>query len=264
MNNQVTLLGWYGGDKRVCLSAWQSTTEELGIQLPTTIEDRVDVIFQYLATQKKKTPDELLDMLALDGHGTPFEKAIVDFQIMGDLASHIHSLKHRISAINAESARYKEFLTDRYYIPDDWESIVISENGLRQLIDSNNDMASHLGQKSFLWKRALKEYSEAGYALYHAALSDMEPVLGRKRAKESARYFLGYTTQLNYDWQMNWRSFVNIQRLRNDSHAQREIHQIANSMLYLVQTIPGNPFAGCIRAFGLEVDPQYLLPGLVD
>lgn len=263
MNNQVTLLGWYGGDKRVCLSAWQSTTEELGIQLPTTIEDRVDVIFQYLATQKKKTPDELLDMLALDGHGTPFEKAIVDFQITGDLASHIHSLKHRISAINAESARYKEFLTDRYYLPDDWNGIKFSQEA-QEALSNSTVTAAGIPVLTDNWSEALEEYVQTGYSLYHIALADLEPVLGRKRAKESARYFLGYTTQLNYDWQMNWRSFVNIQRLRNDSHAQREIHQIANSMLYLVQTIPGNPFAGCIRAFGLEVDPQYLLPGLVD
>lgn len=246
--NSVQLLGFYGGDKRVCLSAWQSTTEELGIALPENIQDRVDVIFQHIARQKKKSPFELLQFLAANNHSTPFEKAILDFQITADLASHIHALKHRISGINSESARYKEFQQDKFYIPDDWGNITCTT----KLLDDFDNVQ----QK---WVDLLKWHTEDGFELYHACITDLEPVLGRKRAKESARYFLGYNTQLNFDWQMNFRSFVNIQQLRNDSHAQREIHQIANTMLYLVEQIPDNPFKYCLEAFGLKSDPEFLL-----
>jgi flavin-dependent thymidylate synthase len=247
-SNSVTLLGFYGGDHRVCLSAWQSTTEELGVELPKNIQNRVDVIFEHLAKQKKKSPYQLLEFLAANNHSTPFEKAILDFQITGDLASHIHALKHRISAINSESARYKEFQQDKYYIPDDWANITCSQS---------------LGEtghcKGMKWRDIIQQNTELNFALYHQCLEDLTPVLGRKRAKESARYFLGYNTQLNFDWQMNFRSFVNIQQLRNDSHAQREIHQITNTMLFLVETIPGNPFEYCLKAFNLKSDPKYLL-----
>lgn len=252
MQNSVSLLGYYGGDKRVCLSAWQSTTEELGIELPENIPDRVDVIFEYIAKNKKKSPYELLDFLAQNNHGTPFEKAILDFQITGDVASHIHSLKHRISAINAESARYKEFIADRYYIPDDWKNIECSKD----IYFNNDGLIVTRGEK---WSVILNDYSKAGFALYHQAIEDITPLLGRKRAKESARYFLGYNTQLNYDWQINFRSFVNIQQLRNDSHAQKEIHYITNTMLHLVENIPNNPFEYCLKAFNLQSDSNYLL-----
>lgn len=254
--NSVELLGYYGGDKRVCLSAWQSTTEELGIDLPEKIEDRVDVIFWYLAAQKKKTPWELLNFLAEEHHETPFEKAIVDFQLTGEIASHIHAIKHRISSINAESARYKEFTSDRYYIPEDWADIrcskAISENWINGILIAN---------KGERWTDILDLYSRIGFTLYHQAVDDIAPVLGKKRAKESARYFLGYNTQINFDWQMNFRSFLNIQQLRNSDHAQKEIHQIANTMLYLVERIPGEPFKGCLAAFELKADlnPEYLL-----
>ena len=251
-NNSVQLLGYYGGDKRVCLSAWQSTTEELGLELPDNIHDRVDVIFQHIAVQKKKSPFELLQFLAANNHSTPFEKAILDFQITADLASHIHALKHRISSVNSESARYKEFQQDKYCIPDDWKNTLASS----EIFDHNGEEFVSVGDK---WEVILDYYTQLGFNLYHQALADLEPVLGRKRAKESARYFLGYNTQLNFDWQINFRSFVNIQQLRNDSHAQREIHQIANTMLYLVETLPGNPFEYCLKAFNLKSDPEFCL-----
>jgi len=251
MNNKVELLGYYGGDKRACLSAWQSTTEELGIELPENINDRVDVIFEHISKSKKKSGNDLLAYLAAHHHETPFEKCILDFQITGDLASHIHSLKHRLSAINCESARYKEFQQDKYYIPDDWTSIESTE-----VVYVDNELVCEPWTD---WTDILDNHTKRGFALYHQAITDLTPQLGRKRAKESARYFLGYNTQLNYDWQMNFRSFVNIQQLRNDSNAQLEIHQIANTMLHLVETIPGNPFEFSLKAFNLKSNSSYLL-----
>ena len=239
MDNKVELLGYYGGDKRVCLSAWQSTTDELGLNIDEIpLNSRVDVIFKHLADQKKLTPYELLEMLATHNHGTPFEKVFVDFQLSADIASHIHSLKHRISHINAESARYKE-LADKYYIPEDWKGIKIQSEEIQQ--------------KYFCtyWDGLLKQQSKDNNQLYHISCEELTPILGRKRAKESSRYFLQYNKQLNYDWQMNWRSFINIQNLRNKPDAQKEIREIADAMLQQVKAIPGNPFEGCLKAFNL-------------
>ena len=251
-NNSIQLLGYYGGDKRVCLSAWQSTTEELGIDLPENIQDRVDVIFEHISKSKKKSPFDLLKFLAENTHETPFEKTLLDFQLTGEVCSHIHVIKHRLSSVNGESARYKEFQTDRFYIPDDWGSLARGD----LLLNQSGETLAVPGER---WVDLLRQHTEDGFELYHACLADLEPILGRKRAKESARYFLGYNTQLNFDWQMNFRSFVNIQQLRNDHHAQREIHQIANTMLYLVETIPGNPFEYCLKAFNLKSDPEFCL-----
>ena len=190
MKNTIELLGYYGGDKRSCISAWQSTTDELGLNIEEIHQNsRVDVIFKHLASQKKKTPDELLDMLAGEGHHTPFEKSLVDFQVSADIASHIHSLKHRISHINGESARYKE-LVDKNYIPEDWD-IPISSTWTKNRYNGCNT-----------WAEVLSEASDHNNMLYHEACKDLTPFLGRKRAKESSRYFLMYNKQMNYDFQM--------------------------------------------------------------
>lgn len=48
-------------------------------------------------------------------------------------------------------------------------------------------------------------------------------IKGRKRAKESARFFKTYNSQIQADVSFNLRSFANFLRLRNSKHAQLEI-----------------------------------------
>ena len=109
MNNTVELLGWYGSDEVIACSAWTSTSREL-------------------TDDKKSRIPSLIDMLWSNGHETPFEKATVHFLVNCDIASHIHLLKHRMASINAESARYKELKEDKFYLPEDWNGILCTEN----------------------------------------------------------------------------------------------------------------------------------------
>jgi thymidylate synthase (FAD) len=214
-NNNVELLGHYGSDEIIACSAWTSTSREL-------TED------------KKERIPKLINMLWTEGHETPFEKGSVHFLVNCDIASHIHLLKHRIASINAESARYKELVDDKYYLPEDWKGVYRDE------------------VKTQDWFSKLSIYTARGNELYHECLKDLTPVLGRKRAKESARFFKTYNSQIQADVQFNMRSFANFLKLRNSEHSQKEIREIAAQMLSLVQEIPGNPFQHTIKAFGYE------------
>ncbi len=78
--------------------------------------------------------------------------------------------------------------------------------------------------------------------MYHEAIQALEPILGRKRAKESARFFKTYNSKIQADVTFNMRSFANFQKLRNSEHAQKEIRELADNMLTLVKNIKGNPF----------------------
>lgn len=149
-------------------------------------------------------------MLAENGHHTPFEKSSLHFLVTCDIASHIHLLKHRIGvSINAESARYKE-LTPTFYTPIDW-----LEKDL--LVEFYGSVTTSL-------------------ALYHKLLNRLVALgYSRTRAKESARFVLPYASQITSDVMFNFRSFMHFQKLRNDSHAQLEIREIAREMLILVK-----------------------------
>ena len=204
MNNSVELLGYYGSDEVIACSAWTSTSRELD-------------------EKKRERIPKLIDMLWSHGHETPFEKGSVHFLVDCDIASHIHLLKHRLSSLNAESARYKELKEDKTFIPDDWPEF---------------------------WQQQLKQYTEDGNRLYHKCLADLEPKLGRKRAKESARFFKTYNSRIQADVQFNMRSFANFIKLRKSEQAQKEIREIAENMLDLVKDIDGNPFQHTLTSWG--------------
>jgi thymidylate synthase (FAD) len=84
-------------------------------------------------------------------------------------------------------------------------------------------------------------------ALYHKCLEELTPVLGRKRAKESARFFKMYNSQITADVQFNMRSFANFLKLRASEHAQVEIREIAWEMFKLVENIDGHPFEHTLK-----------------
>ena len=193
--------------------------------------DLTHALSAWTSTSRELTPEKreripaLLKMLAEKGHETPFEKSSLHFLCTVDQATHIHLLKHRIGvSINAESARYKELKEDRNYLPMDWPDE---------------------------WVYELILHTKTGNQLYHKALAELTPLLGRARAKESARYFKTMNSQLTLDVMFNFRSFVHFQRLRNAPEAQREVRMLADKMLRLVKNIEGNPYEHTIKAFGL-------------
>ena len=178
-----------------------------------------------LTEDKLNRVDKLLKMLAENGHHTPFEKSSLHFLVTCDQASHIHLLKHRVGvSINAASFRYREFKDDKFYIPEDWP-----EELQQELIDFTN----------------------VSNERYHTLLNTLSKHLGRKRAKESARFFKTMNSQITMDVMFNWRSFYHFLNLRNKPDAQLEIREIAQNMLSLVKGIEGNPFEHTIKAFNV-------------
>lgn len=214
MENSVELLGYYGSDQVHAQSAWTSTSRDL-------TEDKISRI------------PKLLFMLASEGHHTPFEKSQLHFLVNVDQATHIHLLKHRIGVqINGESARYKELKEDKTYLPEDWFNVEVSDDVIT-------------------WAERLQNFTYESNHLYHKCLEELTPILGRKRAKESARFFKTMNSQITLDISFNWRSFAHFQGLRNSEHAQVEVRELARKMLDLVKNIEGNPFENTIKAFKL-------------
>jgi len=188
-----------------------------------------------LSDEKRSRIPSLLKMLAENGHETPFEKSSLHFLVTVDTATHIHLLKHRIGvSINGESARYKELKGDKYVVPDDWPL---------------TEKAKYIA------------FMEDALMRYHETLKRLvDGGMDRKRAKESARFYLPYGNQITMDVMFNWRSFNHFLGLRMKPDAQREVRLIAEKMLDLVNEIPGHPFRHTIEAFGHEVKEHYSPP----
>jgi|SRR5579885_1896371 len=175
-----------------------------------------------LTEERRERLPKMLKSLADNGHHTPFEKSMLHFMVTSDIASHIHIIKHRIGvSANGESARYKELKDDKYYIPTDWPEDA---------------------------QELLRKHCEQSLTTYHLMITKLENILGRKRAKESARFFLPYANQIEMDVSFNFRSFTHFQGLRNSEHAQVEIREIAQKMLELTRET--GAFNESLKAFG--------------
>jgi thymidylate synthase (FAD) len=164
-------------------------------------------------------------MLADNGHHSVFEKSSLHFLVTTDVATHIHIIKHRVGvSVNAESSRYKELKDDKYYLPKDWPL---------------DEQARYIA----FMEDALMRYHDT---LERLVAGGME----RKRAKESARFYLPYGNQITMDVMFNWRSFHHFLGLRMKPDAQKEVRELAENMLTQVREIQGNPFEHTINAFG--------------
>jgi thymidylate synthase (FAD) len=193
--------------------------------------DEVHALSAWTSTSRDLTVEKvtrvpsLLKMLAENGHETPFEKSSLHFLVTVDTATHIHLLKHRIGvSINGESARYKELKGDKYVVPSDWPTV---------------EKAKYIA------------FMEDAIMRYHDTLQRLvDSGMDRKRAKESARFYLPYGNQITMDIMFNWRSFNHFLGLRMKPEAQTEVRVLAEKMLEIVRNIDGSPFKYTIEAFG--------------
>lgn len=176
-----------------------------------------------LTDDRAKRMDKLLLMLAQEGHHTPFEKSYLHFLVTCDTASHIHLLKHRVGvSVNGESARYKEHTEDKFILPSDWPPEE---------------------------QERLREHTLESYQRYHDTLNRLvSQGVDRKRAKESARFYLPYGSQISLDVSFNFRSFMHFVGLRAKPDAQKEIRDIASAMLELVRGT--GEFTLSLKGFG--------------
>lgn len=195
--------------------------------------DEIHALSAWTSTSRELNPEKsaripaLLKMLAENGHETPFEKSSLHFLVTTDIATHIHLLKHRIGiSINGESARYKELKEDKYYVPLDWD---------------DEERRNYI---TFM-ENSLKEYHEALNRLVQKGVS-------RKRAKESARFYLPYGNQITADVMFNFRSFHHFLKLRYSTHAQLEVRDVAQQMLQ--QVADTRNFDATLKAFSLLDD----------
>lgn len=239
MENTVILVNHAGSDNSHAVAAWASTFLELGIELPPDPKDRIDALVHHIehSGQKIRSAEALIAWLmdpSHDPHTSPFRASFFHFMTCTDIATHIQFLKHCVAMLaeNAESARYKELKEDKFYLPQDW---------------------LEYGDVGAYYLRQLQMHTERGNSIYHQALKDLIAAgMPKVRAKETARYFKGYNSQLNSSKTFSFDGLMQVYFKRRESKgAQREISLILDKMIEEVRNIPGEPFKHSLKAFGL-------------
>lgn len=215
---KVELLGFFGNDRQIAESAWTSSMTK------SKKDGRTDVDVERVIIQ-----------MAAEGHGTPFESVIFKFWIKLPTSTDRQHVTHRIASHNGMSARYRTMPEEWFPIPQDVLDIL---NRFTVL----GDIPKGAPYGEYI-KGAYDDIFRQAFDLYKSTLKYLREVeaMGQltnpeyKRCREILRNMIPVGNMTERTTIMNLRSFANYQRQRNSEHAQKEIREIAQQMLRLVQ-----------------------------
>lgn len=209
--NAVELLDTWGSDLDIAAAAWTSTSinaQEISRKSP----DRVPRLLKFLIENE---------------HGTPFEQGGVRFRVLVDNPTHIQLLRHRTMSPNVESARYRPYKEAKCYVPPEAPPMVRAV----RVADFEKTYDAYLGRVAHL-----TDTLQGGDG-------NLSKKQAHQRAKEIARLDLPQCLQVYMVVFFNLRAFQNFLYLRDHSHAQREIRELAQVMYALALKSGAFPYA---------------------
>lgn len=169
----------------------------------------------YKSPSKGKDADKkLLFYLFKNRHTSPFEACNITFNIKLPIFCMRQYVRHRTQRLNEWSGRYSE-LADEFYLPDKW-----------RIQDTKNKQGS-LDVENDTWhaecNEIAKESFRASYVAYQA-------LLDKGVARELARIVLPVSLFTEIYVNVDVHNLMHFLNLRQDSHAQLEMREIANAM----------------------------------
>jgi thymidylate synthase (FAD) len=174
----------------------------------------------YLSPSKGELQDkELLFYLFKKRHTSPFESSNITFNIRMPIFCMRQFVRHRTFRLNEQSGRYSELPSD-FYVPDVWRGP--DDINRQSSVPVRRDLPGHEEWHEENDRLARGLFAEA-YAVY-------QEFLNRGVAKELARIVLpvGIFTEIYVSCDVH--NLIHFLNLRQDSHAQWEMREIANAM----------------------------------
>lgn len=170
----------------------------------------------------------LLKYLFRDQHGVPFEHVLFTFYLEIPIFVSRQIVKHRLSSINEESGRYREFMPSFYVPRDDRKIVQIGKTGDYKFVEGSPDQMAAV-------KWVLENNAQAFWDNY-------EKLLELGVAKEVARMHMPVNTYTSMFFTVNMRSLMNFMAKRKEwegaavvSHAQDEIELVTDKMVEIIR-----------------------------
>lgn len=201
-------------------------THELNVELIDWMGTDDSVInAARVSTQKsaeglsEKGKANFINRLIKDRHGSPCESGVMKFRLSFPIAMSREQVRHRMSSINEESARYS-VLEREYYLPPEGRKLTQVGKTMDYVFEDGTPEQAELLVKNFI-------------DAYTACDIAYENMLEAGIAKEIARFVNPVGMYTHMIVTMNLRSLMNYLSLRVESeksHPQWEIQQIAHQM----------------------------------
>lgn len=182
------------------------------------IEDAARISYGH-GTRKTSETRSLIRYLVRHRHTTPLEQGVLRFHIKLPIFVMRQHIRHRTASVNEYSARYSE-MSDEFYTPAD-SHIAPQSKSNKQGREGDFDP----GEKEF--------FSELIRMSNKHSFQNYQSLLKHGLSREIARTVLPVSNYTECIWQINLHNLMHYLTLRTDSHAQREIQDFANAILYV-------------------------------
>ncbi len=167
----------------------------------------------YKSPSKGDDKDKkLLQYLFKHRHTSPFEQCSVTFNIKMPIFIMRQFVRHRTFRLNEWSARYSE-LADEFYIPEKWRA--------QDTKNKQGSAEADLDHRELT--AAVESFNKQAYHIY-------QTLIARGVARELARTVLPVSIFTEIYVNCDLHNLMHFLALREDSHAQLEIREIAPAM----------------------------------
>ena len=194
---EVRYIDHMGGDHSIVRAARVSFANEIRDAL--------------LSKELKFGDINLIKFLARNNHWTPFAHTAVTLRMKAPIPIRTQCFKHKQGFVeNEESRRYIKS-TPEYFMPTWREAVENKKQGSGAVLDST-------------FQKVENEY----YTTHmEGCISGYEEAIKRGVCEEQARFYLPQGCIVNWYWTGSLAAYARFANLRLDSHAQREIQDLA-------------------------------------
>lgn len=156
-----------------------------------------------LATYLRKIPE----------HWVPFGHPHVTFRMQAPVPIRVQSFKHKIGFLESEESRRYISSKPEFYVPPHF----------RAKAENVKQGSGDVHPRSQAWMDSYIAQCNDSIALYEEAIADGV-------CPEQARFMLPQGCEVNWVWTGSLFAFANFYNQRSDSHAQKEIQELAESV----------------------------------
>lgn len=164
-----------------------------------------------------KTPEKAHELAIylrkIPEHWVPFGHPHISIRMQAPIPIRVQCFKHKIGFVESEESRRYISSRPELYIPGHFRA---SAKNVKQ-----GSAGEHV--QSELWIKAYTEFGNRAIALY-------EEMILQGICPEQARFILPQGCEVNWLWTGSLYAFANFYNQRSDSHAQKEIQDLAEQI----------------------------------
>lgn len=173
-----------------------------------------EALLERMCVIDRHTPDEARELATylrkIPEHFVPFTHPHITLRMAAPVPIRVQCFKHKVGFSESEESRRYISTTPTIYMPDAFRSAAASVKQGSAGVHPENEM----------FKSIYGEFIKNAIATY-------ENMIACGVCPEQARFVLPQGTEVNWVWTGSLYAFANFYNQRSDSHAQKEIQELA-------------------------------------